>query len=410
MTNYKRPVFPSNSLPRVVIIGSEDELNLHSSQFAEYEATELNVIQLKNDDHIDDVLAHFNPDAIITIGKESSDFPGLYRQSIDVRRRWIHLEQVVSNLGDIAYQCASQYILTSDYEETPLISFFTPMYNTGETLLKTYESVKNQLYTNWEWVLVNDSTDEGFTYEIAEKIAVSDCRVKLYDFKKKSGGIVGEAKYRAAALCKGRYLMELDHDDYVLPEAGYLMVAAFKKYPDCKFVYSDCAEIDVNHNSLGYGDDFALGYGSYKEETYHGVRYQVINAPNINPKTIRHIVGIPNHFRAWDRVFYHSIGGHNRRLTIADDYELVIRTFLKTKMVRIPKLLYLQFHHESNTHHLTRKDIQRRVRTIREYYNEKIHQRFLELGVEDWAYSYADPVMCPSRFGAEENAVNYTFI
>jgi hypothetical protein len=189
------------------------------------------------------------------------------------------------------------------------------------------------------------------------------------------------------------------------------MVEAFKKYPDAKFVYSDCAEIWENHSSITYGEGFAYGYGSYRDEVYNGITYKAMNTANLNPKTIRHIVGVPNHFRAWDRKFYMSIGGHNRRLTIADDYELIVRTFLKTKMVRIPKMLYLQFYHSNNTQDKTRADIQRRVRSIREFYNDKIHQRFIELGLKDWAYDYNpyDPLSCESRFGREENAVNYIF-
>ena len=206
--------------------------------------------------------------------------------------------------------------------------------------------------------------------------------------------------------------MELDHDDYITPDAAYWMVEAFQKYPEAKFVYSDCVEIYENHEmAFVYGDGFAFGYGSYRDEVYNGRSYKVMNTANINPKTIRHIVGVPNHFRAWDRFFYHSIGGHNRRLTIADDYELIVRTFLKTKMVRIPKLLYLQFYHNNNTQNATRADIQRRVRTISSHYNHQIYQRFKELGVVDWAYESnpENPLYVESRFGNQENYVNLTF-
>lgn len=393
-----------NSLPRVVLIG----LNDYKSN--EGESIDLNLITLLNDHDLVGVLVKFNPDSIITIGGCSDDFSNLSQQSLDVRRRWVHLENEPTNLGEIAYQCASNYILNPEDRLTPLISFFTPVHNTGERLLRTFESIKHQTYNNWEWVIVNDSSldDAGFTLGIAERIAESDCRVKVYDFKVKSGGIIGEAKYRAASLCKGTYLMELDHDDYLLPDAAYSMVAAFQRYPECKFVYSDCAEIDENHRSMIYGENFAFGYGSYSAASYRGRIYQVANSPNVNPKTIRHIVGVPNHFRAWEKNFYLAIGGHNRRLTIADDYELLVRTFLNTKFVRIPKLLYLQFIHDSNTQNKTRREIQRRVNTISHFYNDQIRDRFVELGRIDWAYAFNknDPLSCPSQFGDDEHAVN----
>ena len=274
-------------------------------------------------------------------------------------------------------------------------------------------SLKSQSYNNWEWVLVNDSTDEGKTLKIAEKLAENDPRIKVYDFRSKSGGVIGESKYRAAVLSRGKYIMELDHDDVLTDDAAALMVRGFQNYPQCKFVYSDCSEIDEAHNSLTYGEGFCFGYGSYHKETYNGREYSVCNAPNTNPKTIRHIVGVPNHFRAWDKEFYLSIGGHNRRLTIADDYELIVRSFLKTRFLRIPKLCYLQFFHNSsnlnNTQDSSRADIQRRVRSIGQYYNLIIKERFEELGVQDWAYSQFpnNPLLAESRFGDDEGAVNF---
>lgn len=399
-----------HSIPRILIVGTNSNIELKSSYICDYESTELNVLCIENDISLDSKLQKFNPDAVITIGNEWENFSKLSQQSYDLRKRWLHFEKFIPEIGEAGYQCSNNYILSQGYDDgNPLISFFTPIYNTGDKLWRTYESLQNQSYVNWEWVMVNDSSDGGKTQNIAEDICKNDYRCKVHDFREKSGGIVGESKYRAAALSNGKYLMELDHDDYLLPDAGRLMIEAFKMYPDAKFVYSDCAEITEDHVSLTYGDSFSFGYGSYREEKWRDIVYQVANTSNINPKTIRHIVGVPNHFRAWDRIFYHSIGGHNRKLTIADDYELIVRTFLKTKMVKIPKLLYLQFYHDNNTQNATRSDIQRRVRSIMNYYNEAIHNRFIELGITDWAYDInpSYPLLTDSRFGKDECYVNY---
>lgn len=397
------------SMPRVLIVGTDQPFDIKSQYIADFEAQELNTMYIINDTDIDNIINTFNPDCILTIGDDFTKFPKLSTQPYDVRKRWLHFNEIVDGMGEAAYQCANNFILSKNYNENHMISFFTPIYNTGDKLYRTYESLSNQTYNNWEWIVVNDSTDGCKTLGIAESIAKMDSRVKVYDFRKKSGGIVGESKYRAASLCTGKYIMEMDHDDYLLPEAGYWMIEAFNKYPDAKFVYSDCVEIDENHNSLTYGDGFSFGYGNYRDEEWAGRVYKTINTSNINPKTIRHIVGVPNHFRAWDRVFYHSIGGHNRRLTIADDYELIVRTFLNTRMVKIPKLLYLQFYHDGNTQNLTRRDIQRRVRSISSFYNKPIKDRFVELGYKDWAYDEnpENPLYVDSKFGEEEGYVNY---
>ena len=167
---------------------------------------------------------------------------------------------------------------------------------------------------------------------------------------------------------------------------------------------------------LTYGEGFAMGYGKYEKVQYKHYVWDVAVTCNINPKTIRHIVGIPNHVRAWRRETYFAIGGHNRELSIADDYELIIRTFLHTKMVKIPKLGYIQFLHfkgdEQNSHDIARADIQRRVRTIMEHYNEQIAKRFEELGVKDWVFESKNlyPWEVSSRYGDEEGYVNEIFL
>lgn len=388
--NSLQVIEKSYTLPRILVMGSNDELKTFKNLY--YESDDLNTIVADNIDAVEKIIK-YDPDCILTVGEDHGKF-GLGDLSPDFRLRWIHLKDTVDKLssGESAYNCAMLYALKSSTENA-LVSIFTPMYNTGTVLFRTYSSVREQNYRNWEWVLVNDSNDPE-TLAIARQIASGDPRVKIFDFAEKSKGVIGEVKYRACVMTKGKYLIELDHDDFLLPHALSRTVEAFEKFEDAGFVYSNCAEIDNNHVSLTYGETFAFGYGHYKEEFHNGRFYKVASTPNINPVTIRHIVSSPNHLRAWRRETYFRAGCHNRRLSIADDYELIVRTFLVTKFVKIDQGCYLQFHHGKNSQNATRADIQRRVRTIANFYNNKIKERFEELGKED---STAD----------EENFVNY---
>ena len=400
-------------VPKVLYIG-EDTPQLKSIKYADYEDDSLIVKHVKNDDTIDNDMIEFKPDSIISISQDYfNDYKNLCEKPVYVRNKWINLDEYESNIGEIAYNCAMHNMLRADYDTT--VSFFTPIYNTKEKLWKTYESVRNQTYPNWEWVIVNDSSDNGKTLKIALEIASQDFRVKVYDFREKSGGIIGESKYRAATLTRGKWLAELDHDDYLMPDCARCIIEASVRFRDAGFIYTDSVELDENHNSMTYPDGFCFGYGKYRKEYHYGKTWDVVDSANINPKTIRHIVGVPNHIRAWRRDIYFSVGGHNRDLAIADDYELIVRTFLKTKFVRIPKLGYLQYiYHNANgrnTHDLSRADIQRRVRSIMYYYNDAINERFKELGVFDYAYdeNKDNPLDVESRFGEKENYVNYIY-
>lgn len=401
------------NLPKILYVG-KDAPSLTTSFSYEYEAKELDTVYLKDDTSIDEVLTSFKPDAIVGISENWKTFTNISKHNLEVRNKWITLPEGTENIGDQAYHCAMSNILR-EKDNNYLISFVTPIYNTGNKLYRTYESLTRQSYPDWEWVLVNDSSDEGKTLKIAESIAKKDPRVKLYDFREKSKGIVGESKYRAFSLTNGYLLAELDHDDYLTPNCAKDLHDAAQKFPQSGFFYTDCAEVNEKWEPLTYPEGFCFGYSGYREEEFDGKKLQVTNEANINPKTIRHIVGVPNHVRAWRRSTYFKIGGHNRQLPIADDYEIILRTFLETTFVKIPKLGYIQFIYnngnEVNTHDLSRADIQRRVRTIMYYYNDKIAERFEQLGVEDWAYKLNpnSPLDVESKFGTQENFVNYIY-
>jgi glycosyltransferase involved in cell wall biosynthesis len=411
--NYLEKV-PSAKIPKILYIG-KTKPELKSNKYLPYEADELNVKYLEDDNNVTDVIIEFNPDAIITNGSSWKDFPYLAALPLQYRKKWYNAVDL-EDIGDSSYSVAMNSILSpSNLEDDQMISFFTPIYNTGEKLWNTYRSLREQTYSNWEWVLVNDSTDGGKTLKIAEHIRSIDPRVKLYDFREKSGGCIGESKYRCCSLAKGYILAELDHDDLLVKTSAEDLHKAAQAHPECGMFYGDTAEVNEEWENQQYPEGFALGYGSYREEEYEGRMLSPANQQNINPKTIRHIVGVPNHIRAWRRSTYFEIGGHNRSLTIADDFELVIRSFLYSKICKIPKLSYIQFLYNNpdgrNTHDLSRADIQRRVRTIAQHYNKQINARFIELGIEDWAYNESPdyPINADSRFGDEEGVANVTY-
>jgi len=397
--NYLQQVTPKKtSAPKILYIG-EGKPELKSNVHLGYEDTSLNVYYNEPVDEVD-------PDAIITVGGSYEEQVNLMSAPLDIRRRWVHFEEAPENLGEIAYNVAMNYILNAPI---PKVSFFTPAYNTPlDRLWRLYNSIKAQTSHDWEWVIVNDSPKNKRLSEELYLLSQFDSRVRVFTFKKASGGVIGDVKYKAASLCRGDILAEVDHDDELTPKCCEYLIDASVARPECGFFYTNCRELDEQGNILKYPDGFAFGYGSYNEE---GDSICV----GVNPKTIRHIVGVPNHIRAWRKEVYHAVGGHNRRLTIADDYELIVRTFLKTRFCHIQELGYIQYIYNNdtgqNTHDATRGDIQRRVRSIMLHYNHDISLRFFQLGVTDWAYAENtnNPLFSKSRFGKKEKAVDIKY-
>lgn len=337
---------------------------------------------------------------------------------VQLRSRWIHYnvqEQDLSELADRAYNAMMNTTLKGqdlDSISRPYISYITPVYNQGESINTLYEVLCAQTVRDWEWVIVDDSTDGGATWTHIKGIMKSDSRVSAYRLTDQSKGNIGKVKYFGFTMATGRYLAELDHDDAIVPECTAELIHATTIHPEAGFFYSDCIEVDENFQSLTYPEGFAFGYGKYYDVKIAGKVHKACDQHGINPKTIRHIVGVPNHIRMWERSIYFQLGGHNRELPIADDYELILRTFLTTLMCHIRKPLYMQSIYSNkgkqNTHDLSRAEIQRRVRSIATYYNTRIRDRFEALGKKDWAYDYSseNPLSAPSLEGEDEQKVN----
>jgi O-antigen biosynthesis protein len=331
-------------------------------------------------------LADARPHAIVTFG-DLADFGHIARCPLEYRRRWIHLDDPDAPLEDVASRVIQIFLdvsLNNRFPEVPLVSVFTPSYCTGDRLLRPYTSLVGQTYNNWEWVIYDDSPDDE-TFKFATQLAENDPRIKVFRSHAPCGAI-GEVKRRAVGLTRGPLIAELDHDDQLTDHCIADLVEAYNRYPDAGFFYTDCAEVFENGENGHYPDGYGFGFGSYRNEQYNDRNYLVCNYPSINAKTVRHIVGMPNHVRSWRRSAYDAMGGYSGEIHVADDYELCIRTFLSTPMVHIQRFGYIQYLSTtgSNTQRRRNADIQRLVRLFAATYEERIHERFVELGVDDF--------------------------
>ena len=372
-------------LPVICIFGRRD-IELVTPIVEEYEEKRLDCRCYLSDSSLEQVLIRDKPDVIVTIGNRSC-YPNLAKAPSEIQKRWLHYDTLpdLNRLGTAAYDRYLTNMLDEDSADgKPLVTVFTAAYKTGDNIHRPFHSLRDQTYTNWEWVIVDDSDDDGKTFKMLSGIAKQDHRVQVFKPGEHSG-VIGKVKNWACRLAKGDILVELDHDDELTDYALDHVMKGFAQFPDAGFLYTDCAEIYPDRTSHAYRDGWAFGYGSYTDVEYHGRLYKSGSAGNINSKTIRHIASTPNHIRAWRRSFYESLGGHNETLHVADDYEIMVRTFLKTRIIRVPRLCYLQY--IGNTAQQSRfRDILRHVRSIRDHYDRAIHERFLELGCDDFAW------------------------
>lgn len=339
-----------------------------------------------NDQQLDKVMREKLPQVIATVGPNQADFKQVMKLSRRERLKWLHFDspQELLKKIDSLYFCFVNHAIKF-HQDPDLVTIFSSSYNSGEYIKRPFKSLLNQTYQHWEWVIVDDSDgDENWANLV--KLKQMDPRIRVYRADKNSG-VIGQVKNLASSLARGSLLMEVDHDDELTPRAIEYLVQASRDYPEAGFFHSDFVEIHEDGKNFSYGDMFGLGYGSYRKE-WNEERKKWINVVNtipINPATIRYLVACPNHFRAWRTSVFREIGGWNHNFHVADDYEMMARSFLHTKFVKIRENCYYQYRNSGGNNHtfIRNREIQKLWRNISRYYNLQFNQRLIQLGKED---------------------------
>ncbi|WP_404332364.1 glycosyltransferase [Mesobacillus maritimus] len=369
------------------------------------------------------------PRVFVSLGSGWEEFKTLRNLPLHERKRWLHFHSPTEIQPYNLFHCWLKHTdplpekrtipptrFTSD---TPLVSVFTASYKSKGKIQRPYHSLLNQTYQNWEWVIVDDSGDEDETYH-QSLLPLEDSRIRRFRQDKRNG-YIGAIKRYAAGLCTGEILVEVDHDDELTPDCLEKIVHAFQQHPDCGFVYGDCTEVYAeSKNAHWYGWDCGYGYSIHYRVWIHEMnRWQNVQKhTTINRNTIRHLVGLPNHPRAWTRDCYHLVGGHREELLVADDYDLLVRTFLCTKFAAIPDLVYIQYRNENgnNFTFIRNKQIQILVNELRIFYQNRILDRFKELGLPElfpYRRVWETPPGDPSRKSVhiiDENPAKKSFL
>ncbi len=214
------------------------------------------------------------------------------------------------------------------------VSIFTPSHN-SKFLPDLYKSIKNQDF--YEWVILLNNR--------AESVGFDDGRVKIYKWED-APQWVGPLKKRCCEYCKGDILLEVDHDDLLMPTAVAEVKKAFRD-SEVGFVYSNTIHSDIAFNKIPRFDEL---YGwKYREVEYQShILDEHISFPP-TPDSVSRIWFAPNHLRAFRKDLYVQIGGHNSEMRILDDLDLMCRLYQITKFHHIDKGLYIYRVHGENS-------------------------------------------------------------
>ena len=107
-----------------------------------------------------------------------------------------------------------------------LISIFTPTYNRALLLPQVYKSLVQQRKYNFEWIIVDDGSEDNTTAVVENFIKVANFPIKY--FKQHNGG-KHLAINKGVELAQGELFFIVDSDDYLVDEATALIEEYYPK-------------------------------------------------------------------------------------------------------------------------------------------------------------------------------------
>ena len=155
----------------------------------------------------------------------------------------------------------------------PLISIIVPVYNAEKTLKRCVDSIINQIYTNWELLLIDDGSKDN-SGRICDEYSLKDNRIKV--FHKQNGG-VSSARNLGLNKAKGEWISFVDSDDWIFNDTSIddkSLIGDLVVFNSCifdknkGFIYPDIFKYDLYE----YGDNM-------KNEIEKYLHYSILRTP-----------------------------------------------------------------------------------------------------------------------------------
>ena len=114
--------------------------------------------------------------------------------------------------------------------KTPKVSVLMPAYNVEKYVGVAIESILNQTFTDFEFIIINDGSTDNTANIIAE-YAKQDSRIRFINHKENRGLV--PVLNEGLDLCRGEYIARMDSDDISLPERFAKQVEYMDAHPEC---------------------------------------------------------------------------------------------------------------------------------------------------------------------------------
>lgn len=266
------------------------------------------------------------------------------------------MERMTEALSDKNECC--ELVKPRNFIDAPAVSVVMSVYNGERYLRESIESVLDQTYRNFEFIIINDGSTDS-TREIA--LSYDDRRVCLIDNKKNMG--LTKSLNRGLQIARGEYIARMDADDISMPDR-------FEKQIDFLDCHRDYAVVGtflkvINENSKTV---FTI-----EKPVHHAEIREFLNKDNC----------IGHGSAMIRRVCLQNVGFYDESIEKSQDYELWLRISGNYMLANIPEYLYMWRSHKEN--------ISEKHRNEQKHYVEMIKTRAKGTGETTQAFCTKKP-------------------
>ncbi|MBW0146836.1 glycosyltransferase [Marinobacter arenosus] len=214
-----------------------------------------------------------------------------------------------------------------EWKTKPLISLIMPVYNPNLTWLQlAIDSVKSQIYGNWELCIADDHSNKVGVREFLEKLESGDSRIKVV-FRERNGHI-SQASNSALGIATGAWCALMDQDDMLSEQALYWVVKTINEQPKVKLFYSD--EDKINEAGERHNPYFKCDWN----------------------RSLFYSQNMICHLGVYERSIVDQIGGFQEGFEGSQDHDLALRfieNIDESEICHIPRILYHWRVHSAST-------------------------------------------------------------
>jgi glycosyltransferase involved in cell wall biosynthesis len=181
--------------------------------------------------------------------------------------------------------------------ESDLVTVVIPCYNQASFLSEAIESVRRQTHARWEVIVVDDGSTDN-TAAVAARYA----GVRL--LRQANRGLSG-ARNSGMAAARGAYLVFLDADDRLLPQALEHGLRCLAEHPEAAFAYGKYLIV--------YADGTQPSHWWPRVEQDYYMHLLKVNYIGMHAAVM------------YRRTVFEAVGGFDERLAACEDYDLYFR-------------------------------------------------------------------------------------